>query len=65
MHNTIHDDYIGRIAIGRIRGGSVKPLENVTIIGHDATVERKVGALWGFESLERVRIEEASAGPRG
>ncbi|MDH3725972.1 MAG: translational GTPase TypA [Myxococcales bacterium] len=62
VHNTIHDDYVGRIAIGRIRGGTIKPLENVVVIGHDATVERKVGALWGFESLERVRIEEAAAG---
>jgi len=62
VHNTIHDDYIGRIAIGRIRGGTIKPLENVAVIGHDATVERKVGALWGFESLDRVRIDEAAAG---
>ena len=62
VHNTIHDDYVGRIAIGRIRGGTIKPLENVAVIGHDATVERKVGALWGFENLERVRIEEAAAG---
>ncbi|MGB5809061.1 MAG: translational GTPase TypA [Polyangiales bacterium] len=62
IHNTVHDDYVGRIAIGRIRGGSVKPLENVAVIGHDATVERKIGALWGFESLERVKIDGASAG---
>jgi len=62
VHNTIHDDYVGRIAIGRIRGGTIKPLENVAVIGHDATVERKVGALWGFENLDRVRIEKAAAG---
>jgi GTP-binding protein len=62
VHNTIHDDYVGRIAIGRIRGGTIRPLEDVAVIGHDGTVERRVGALWGFESLQRVRIEEASAG---
>ncbi len=62
VHNTIHDDYVGRIAIGRIRGGTIKPLENVAVIGHDATVESKVGALWGFENLDRVRIEKAAAG---
>jgi GTP-binding protein len=62
VHNTIHDDYVGRIAIGRIRGGTIKPLENVAVIGHDATVERKVGALWGFENLDRVRIDKAAAG---
>ncbi len=62
IHNTVHDEYVGRIAIGRIRAGSIKPLDNVAIIGEDKTIERKVGALWGFESLERVRIEGAGAG---
>ena len=62
VHNTIHDDYVGRIAIGRMRGGTIKPLETVAVIGHDATVERKVGALWGFENVERVRIAEGTAG---
>ena len=62
IHNTIHDEYIGRVAIGRVRNGTIKPLQMVAVIGKDTTVERKVGALWGFESLERVRIDEASAG---
>ena len=62
VHNTIHDEYVGRIAIGRIRNGEIKPQEMVAIVGKDGVVERKVGALWGFESLERVRITEASAG---
>lgn len=62
VHNTIHDDYVGRIAICRIRNGTIKPQETVAIIGKDHVLERKVGGLWGFESLERVRIDEASAG---
>jgi len=62
VHNTIHDDYVGRIAIGRIRSGTIRPQETVAVIGKKGVLERKVGALWGFESLERVRIEEASAG---
>ncbi|MGB5285592.1 MAG: GTP-binding protein, partial [Polyangiales bacterium] len=62
VHNTIHDEYVGRIAIGRIRNGTIKPQETLAIIGKDGVVERKVGALWGFESLERIRIDGASAG---
>ena len=62
IHNTLHDDYVGRIAIGRIRNGTIRPQETYAIIGKDGVIERKVSALWGFESLERVRIEEASAG---
>lgn len=62
VHNTIHDDYVGRIAIGRIRNGTIRPQETVAVVGKDGVIERKVGALWGFESLERVRIEQAAAG---
>jgi GTP-binding protein len=62
VHNTIHDDYVGRIAIGRIRNGTIRQGQTVAVIGKDGVLERKVGALWGFESLERVRIEQASAG---
>ena len=62
VHNTVHDDYVGRIAIGRIRSGTIAPLQNVAVIGPDRTVERRVGALWGFENLERIRIEHATAG---
>lgn len=62
VHNTIHDDYVGRIAIGRVRNGTIKPQQDVAIVGKDRVLERKVGALWGFEGLERVRIQEACAG---
>ncbi len=62
IHNTIHDDYVGRIAIGRVRRGTIKPQQMVAVMGKAGSVERKVGALWGFQNLERVRIEGASAG---
>ena len=62
VHNTIHDAYVGRIAIGRVRAGSVKPLQTVAIVGRDATIERRIGALWGFDNLARVRVDEATAG---
>lgn len=62
VHNTIHDDYVGRIAIGRIRRGRVKKQMNVKLIGEDETSDEKIGTLYGFEKLARVPIEEASAG---
>ena len=62
VHNTIHDDYVGRIAIGRVRRGKMSVRQNVSIIGEAQTVTRKIGALWGFEKLERVPIDSAQAG---
>lgn len=63
VHNTLHDDYVGRLAIGRIRGGSMKHRQKIRLLGPDgATSDHEIGTLWGFEKTERVRIESASAG---
>ena len=32
VHNTLHDDYVGRLAICRIRAGSVKQQQQVSLI---------------------------------
>jgi GTP-binding protein len=63
VHNTLHDDYVGRLAIGRLWGGRVKKQQNVVVLGAEGSKgEHKIGTLWGFEELERVRIEGAEAG---
>jgi GTP-binding protein len=63
VHNTLHDDYVGRLALGRIWGGRVKHRQRIALLGKDGTrTEHEIGTLWGFEKLERVRIDEAEAG---
>ncbi len=63
VHNTLHDDYVGRVAIGRIWAGRLRQRQRVVLLGEDGErTEHEVGTLWGFEALERVRREEASAG---
>jgi len=63
VHNTLHDDYVGRLAIGRLWGGRVAKQQNVVVLGAEGSKgEHKIGTLWGFEELERVRIEGAEAG---
>ncbi len=63
VHNTLHDDYVGRMAIGRIWAGSVKQRERVALLGDDgARSEHEIGTLWGFSRMDRVRIESAEAG---
>jgi GTP-binding protein len=62
VHNVLHDDYVGRLAVGRIVAGSVQPNKNVVRIGADERHDGKIGPLFGFSANKRVRIEEASAG---
>src|SRR4051794_21762767 len=56
--------YLGRVITGRITSGSVKPNQNVKVLDHaGALVESgRIMKLLAFRGLERVPIEEASAG---
>ena len=58
-----YNEYVGRIAIGRIKNGSIKSGEQVLLMKADGTTEKgKVVKLFGFKDLGRVEIEEAFAG---
>src|SRR5512136_549557 len=61
--NIDYNDYVGRLAIGRIFSGSVKVGDWVSRInGKGEPVKTKVTSLCGFQGLERVEIEGARAG---
>ncbi len=61
--NIDYNDYVGRLAIGRIFSGSVRMAEQVAMIGHaGSSVRTKVTQLYGFQGLERVPLTEAFAG---
>jgi GTP-binding protein len=57
-----HDDYVGRIAIGRIVQGTVKEGERVSVIGADKTTDAKIAVLFTYEGLARKRTPDAAAG---
>jgi GTP-binding protein len=65
-----HSPYVGRIAIGKIERGTVRPGQTVALLpwGEPGLVPEgtftraKVAQLHGFEGLARVEVEEASAG---
>jgi GTP-binding protein len=58
-----YSDYVGRIAIGRVRAGTIKKRQRVAVIDHLGEVTRKqVVQLLAFEGLERVEVEEVVAG---
>ncbi|MDR1603713.1 MAG: translational GTPase TypA [Gracilibacteraceae bacterium] len=58
-----HDDYLGKVAIGRIMRGSVKANAPVGIMKRDGSLEKaKIVKLFTFAGLHRVDIPEAFAG---
>ena len=58
-----YNEYVGRIAIGRIKNGSIKSQEQVTLLKRDGSAQKgKVVKLFGFKDLGRVEIDEAFAG---
>jgi len=61
--NIDYDDYIGRLAIGRIFSGTVKVGDYVSMIKGDGEVSKtKVSSLFTFQGLERIDTKEVSAG---
>ena len=58
-----YNDYVGRIAIGRIKNGHLKSQETLSLIKADGSIQKcKITKLFGFKDLGRVEIQEASAG---
>ena len=57
------NSYVGVIGIGRIKQGSVKPNDQVTVIDRDGVSRKgKVLQVMGYEGLERVEVDSAEAG---
>ena len=63
VSNIDYDDYIGRIAIGRIERGKVKLGMPVAICKKEDKIENsRVTKLYTYQGLKRVEVEEDSAG---
>ncbi|MEW6108427.1 MAG: translational GTPase TypA [Nitrospirota bacterium] len=61
--NIDYDDYIGRLAIGRIFSGNVKTGDYVSMINANAeAVKTKVTSIYTFRGLQRTGVDEASTG---
>ncbi len=67
-----YSSYVGRIGIGRIQRGRLKPAQQVTVLyghadadgkwEHGAPKPAKINQIFGFRGLERVPLDEAVAG---
>jgi GTP-binding protein len=61
--NIDYDDYVGRLAIGRIFSGTVRVGDHVAMAKGDNEVTRtKVTSLYTFQGLERIEAKEAFMG---
>ncbi len=61
--NIDYNDYVGRLAIGRIFSGTVKIGDAVSMINSSGeAIKTKITSLYTFEGLERKGAREASAG---
>jgi GTP-binding protein len=61
--NIDYNEYIGRIATGRIFNGKVKAGETVAMIKQDGSITRsRITKLLGYEGLKQVDIQEAGTG---
>lgn len=61
--NVDWSDYLGRLAVGRIFRGTVKPKDWIARIKHDGSIEKvQIQKVYTFEGLKRVETEEAGAG---
>lgn len=56
------DEYVGRVAIGRIIRGSAREGQNVVVISGDDQRKAKIGQVLEYQGLKRVAVKEAGLG---
>jgi GTP-binding protein len=58
-----YSDYLGRLAVGRVKNGSIGLGREALRLKRDGSTEKaKVTKIYGFQGLERVELERASSG---
>ena len=59
-----YSSFVGRIGIGRVRRGRIRPGQEVAVMrGPDSPIKKaRVNQVLGFQGLERVQFESAEAG---
>lgn len=57
-----YDEYVGRIAIGRIMRGSVSSGQMVAVLNGDMETKVRIGRLYTYEGLKRVEAKQADFG---
>ena len=56
------DEYVGRVAIGRIMRGKIKEGQNVVVISGDGETKERIGKVYVYQGLKRMEVKEAELG---
>lgn len=62
VSNIDYDDYLGRIAVGRVERGTIKAGMPIAICKAEKNAQGKVAKLFTYQGLKRTEVEEAQAG---
>ncbi len=63
ISNIDYDEYVGRIAVGKIDRGNLKTGQNLTVCRTDGTTQNvKCGRLYMHDGLKRIEVSDASVG---
>ena len=60
-----YNDYVGRIGIGRVERGIIRPGSEVVVCSHhepDRRFKSKIVSIYEFDGLKRIPVEECAAG---
>ena len=62
VSNIDYDEYLGRIAVGRVERGTINSGMTVAVCKKEKTDNGKIAKLFTYEGLKRVETESVSAG---
>src|SRR5689334_22098705 len=63
VDNLDYDDYVGRLAIGRVASGTIHESDTIAVLRDEGkVVSAKVVRLYAFDGLKRVEVKDAGAG---
>ena len=60
--NTDYDDYVGRIAVGRVEAGTIRAGQTVNVLGAAGTKTGRIMRLYQFDGVKRAEVEALSSG---
>jgi GTP-binding protein len=61
-NNLDYDDYVGRLALGRVVSGELVAGQTYALCGADSVKHAKLTNLYGWIGLKRINLERATAG---
>ena len=62
VSNIDYDEYLGRIAVGRVERGTIDSGMGVAVCKNDKTAQGKIAKLFTYMGLKKVEVENVKAG---